>query len=139
LFAYLKSQGVTVIVATHDSTDALSFADETIVLQDGKIVDKAGSQSLYSNPINKYVASLFGEVNELKLSHLVDIEGEDEIILLYPHQLKVVDNGLMEVIVKQSYFKGSHYLIKAVFDRKAIFFENDTELEVNQTVTLMIA
>jgi ABC-type Fe3+/spermidine/putrescine transport system ATPase subunit len=139
LFAYLKSQGVTVIVATHDSTDALSFADETIVLQDGKIVDKAGSQSLYSNPINKYVASLFGEVNELKLSHLVAIEGEDEIILLYPHQLKVVDNGLMEVIVKQSYFKGSHYLIKAVFDRKAIFFENDTELEVNQTVTLMIA
>jgi ABC-type Fe3+/spermidine/putrescine transport system ATPase subunit len=139
LFAYLKSQRVTVIVATHDSTDALSFADETIVLQDGKIVDKAGSQSLYSNPINKYVASLFGEVNELKLSHLVDIEGEDEIILLYPHQLKVVDNGLMEVIVKQSYFKGSHYLIKAVFDRKAIFFENDTELEVNQTVTLMIA
>ncbi|MFT5648358.1 MAG: ABC-type sulfate/molybdate transport systems ATPase subunit, partial [Aureispira sp.] len=140
LFAYLKSKGVTVIVATHDSTDALSFADETIVLQDGKIVDKAGSLSLYSNPINKYVASLFGEVNELKLSHLVAVEeGDDEIILLYPHQLKVVDNGLMEVIVKQSYFKGSHYLIKAVFDRKAIFFENDTELEVNQMVTLMIA
>jgi ABC-type Fe3+/spermidine/putrescine transport system ATPase subunit len=140
LFAYLKSKGVTVIVATHDSTDALSFADETIVLQDGKIVDKAGSLSLYSNPINKYVASLFGEVNELKLSHLVAVEeGDDERILLYPHQLKVVDNGLMGVIVKQSYFKGSHYLIKAVFDRKAIFFENDTELEVNQMVTLMIA
>jgi ABC-type Fe3+/spermidine/putrescine transport system ATPase subunit len=139
LFAYLKSKGVTVIVATHDSTDALSFADETIVLQDGKIVDKGDSQNLYSNPINKYVASLFGEVNELKLSQLVAVEGEDEIILLYPHQLKVVDNGLMEVIVKQSYFKGSHYLIKAVFERKAIFFENDAELEVNQTVTLMIA
>jgi ABC-type Fe3+/spermidine/putrescine transport system ATPase subunit len=139
LFAYLKSKGVTVIVATHDSTDALSFADETIVLQDGKIVDKDDSQNLYSNPINKYVASLFGEVNELKLSQLVAVEGEDEIILLYPHQLKVVDNGLMEVIVKQSYFKGSHYLIKAVFERKAIFFENDAELEVNQTVTLMIA
>jgi ABC-type proline/glycine betaine transport system ATPase subunit len=139
LFAYLKSQQVTVIVATHDSTDALSFADETIVLQDGKIVDKADSQSLYSNPINKYVASLFGEVNELKLSQLIAIEDEDEIILLYPHQLKVVDNGLMDVIVKQSYFKGSHYLIKAVFERKAIFFEHDSPLEMNQEVTLMIA
>jgi ABC-type sulfate/molybdate transport systems ATPase subunit len=39
LFAYLKSNGVTCIVATHDSTDALSFADETIVLQHGKLVD----------------------------------------------------------------------------------------------------
>jgi hypothetical protein len=40
------------------------------------------------------------------------------MILLYPNQLKVVDNGnLMEVIVKQSYFK-SHYLIKAVLTEK---------------------
>jgi hypothetical protein len=61
------------------------------------------------------VASLFGEVNELKLSQLVvGSEEEDETVLLYPHQLKVVANGLMTVVVKQSYFKGGHYLIKAV-------------------------
>ena len=139
LFAYLKAQGVTCIVATHDSTDALSFADETIVLQNGKIIDKANSFDLYTNPINKYVASLFGEVNELKLSQLVTIDGEDETVLLYPHQLKVVDNGLMHVVVKQSYFKGGHYLIKAVFDRKVIFFEHDAPLGLNQEVTLMIS
>ena len=139
LFAYLKGQGVTCLVATHDSTDALSFADETIVLQNGRIVDKAASFDLYMNPINKYVASLFGEVNELRLSQLVPVDGEDEIVLLYPHQLKVVDNGLMHVVVKQSYFKGGHYLIKAVFDRKVIFFEHDAPLELNQEVTLMIS
>lgn len=139
LFAYLKGQGVTCLVATHDSTDALSFADETIVLQNGRIVDKAASFDLYMNPINKYVASLFGEVNELKLSQLVPVDGEDEIVLLYPHQLKVVDNGLMHVVVKQSYFKGGHYLIKAVFDRKVIFFEHDSPLDLNQEVTLMIS
>lgn len=139
LFSYLKAKEVTVIIATHDSTDALSFADETLVLQNGRIIDKANSQDLYENPVNKYVASLFGEVNELKLSQLVAVDEEDEILLLYPHQLKVVDNGLMNVVVKQSYFKGSHYLIKAVFDRKVIFFEHDTPLELNQEVTLMIA
>lgn len=139
LFAYLKSRGISCIVATHDSTDALSFADETIVLQNGIIVDKADSHSLYNNPINKYVASLFGEVNELRLSQLVPVDGEDEMVLLYPHQLKVVDNGLMKAVAKQSYFKGSHYLIKAVFDRKVIFFEHDKPLELNQEITLMIS
>ncbi|NGY37502.1 ABC transporter ATP-binding protein [Flavobacterium sp. XN-5] len=141
LFAYLKSNGVTCLVATHDSTDALSFADETIVLQQGQLVDKAASNDLYRNPINKYVASLFGEVNELKLSNLISMEDDDEdqIILLYPHQLKVVDNGMLLAIVKQSYFKGSHYLIKAVFDRKVIFFEHDVPLELNQEVSLMIS
>lgn len=139
LFAYLKSKEITVIVATHDSADALSFADETLVLYDGKLVQKSPSSDLYNNPLNKYVASLFGEVNELQLSQLTFTEGEDETILLYPHQLKVVDNGLLQVVVKQSYFKGSHYLIKAVFDRRVIFFEHDSELDLNQEVTLMIA
>lgn len=139
LFAYLKSREITVLVATHDSTDALSFADETLVLYDGKLIQKSPSSDLYNNPLNKYVASLFGEVNELQLSQLTFTEGEDETILLYPHQLKVVDNGLLQVVVKQSYFKGSHYLIKAVFDRRVIFFEHDSELNLNQEVTLMIA
>lgn len=139
LFAYLKAQGITCLVATHDSTDALSFADETIVLYNGQIVDKADSNSLYNNPINKYVASLFGEVNELKLSQLINVnEEDDELLLLYPHQLKVDDKGIMNVLVKQSYFKGGYYLIKAVFDRKVIFFEHQTVLEFNQEVKLMI-
>lgn len=139
LFAYLKAQGITVIVATHDSTDALSFADETIVLQHGKMVDKADSYNLYNNPINKYVASLFGEVNELKLSQLITVDEDlDELVLLYPHQLKVDENGIMNVLVKQSYFKGGYYLIKAVFDRKVIFFEHESSLDFNQEVNLKI-
>jgi ABC-type Fe3+/spermidine/putrescine transport system ATPase subunit len=75
---------VTCIVATHDSTDALS-ADETIVLQHGKLVDKA-SYGLYNSPINKYVASLFGEVNELKASNLISLEeGEGMKYFYYIH------------------------------------------------------
>jgi ABC-type Fe3+/spermidine/putrescine transport system ATPase subunit len=84
----------------------MSYADQTIVLQNGTLIDKGDSFHLYNNPINKYVASLFGEVNELKLSQLVVVGSEDETVLLYPHQLKVVANGLMTVVVKQSYLAG---------------------------------
>ena len=140
LFRYLKDKGVTCIIATHDSTDALAFSDETIVLQNGKLLAKANSKTLYENPASKYIASLFGEVNELKLSQLIPLEDEeDQLLLLYPHQLIVVDNGMMHVVVKQCYFKGSHYLIKAAFERRAIFFEHDSEIELNQEVTLMLS
>lgn len=140
LFAYLKKKGITCIIATHDSTDALSFSDETIVIQNGKIVTKGDSKTIYENPTNKYVASLFGEVNELKLSQLIDLEDdEDEALLLRPHQLRVVDNAIMKAVVKQCYFKGSHYLVKAAFERRAIFFDHDTELELNQEVFLMLS
>jgi ABC-type Fe3+/spermidine/putrescine transport system ATPase subunit len=141
LFAYLKSRKITCFIATHDSTDALSFSDETIVLYKGTIIDKAPSADVYNYPMNKYVASLFGEVNELKMSQLIPLEegDEDEVVLLYPHQLRVVDNGMLVAVAKQSFFKGSRYLIKAVFDRKVIFFEHDTALEFNEEVTLMIS
>ena len=140
LFKYLKDKGVTCIIATHDSTDALSFSDETIVVQNGKIVAKGDSKSLYENPANKYIASLFGEVNELKLSQLIDLEDDEDVaLLLYPHQLKVVDNAIMKAVVKQCYFKGSHYLVKAAFERRAIFFDHDSELELNQEVFLMLS
>jgi len=136
LFAYLKSRGITCIVATHDSTDSLSFAEETIVLQDGEVIAKANSLELYKKPLNKYIASLFGEVNELKKSQFSEIDGEDEALFLYPHQLKIIDNGSLKAIVKQSYFKGSHYLIKAVANRNVIFFDHNSELEVNVEISL---
>ena len=140
LFAYLKRKGITCIIATHDSTDALSFSDETIVIHSGKIVAKGDSRTIYENPVNKYVASLFGEVNEILLSQLIDLENEaDVLLLLYPHQLKVVDTAKMKAVVKQCYFKGSHYLIKAAFERRAIFFEHDSEIEFNEEVCLMLA
>jgi ABC-type sulfate/molybdate transport systems ATPase subunit len=136
LFAYLKSRRITCIVATHDSTDSLSFAEETIVLQDGEVIAKANSLALYKKPPNKYIASLFGEVNELKLSQFSEIEGEDETLLLYPHQLKITENGALKAVVKQSYFKGSHYLIKAVANKNVIFFDHISELEINVEVSL---
>ncbi|WP_281228161.1 ABC transporter ATP-binding protein [Flavobacterium aquiphilum] len=138
LFAYLKKKGITTFIATHDSTDALSFSDETIVLHQGRIIEKGPSADVYNYPLNKYVASLFGEVNELKLSQLMPIDGEDEIILLYPHQLKLDPSGSIKAVAKQSFFKGSRYLIKAVFDKKVIFFEHESALEVNQEVVLKI-
>jgi hypothetical protein len=39
---------------------------------------------------------------------------------------------MLSAVVKQSYFKGGHYLIKAVFDRKVIFFERSGPLAVNR-------
>ena len=138
LFAYLKAKGITCLVATHYSMDALSFADETLILHKGRLLEKLPSKEIYDFPLNKYAASLFGEVNELKLSQITTIEGEDESILLYPHQLKVIEDGALKVVVKQSYFKGSHYLIKGVLDRRVIFFEHPVELTKETQVNLEI-
>lgn len=138
LFAYLKQKGTTVIVATHDSVDALSFADETLVLKDGRIIDKGLSKEIYYNPKDKYTASLYGEVNEIRLELLTLTQKTDEIALIYPHQLIIAEDGSLRVIVKQSYFKGNRYLIKSALGRQVIFFEHYKALPADTEVALSV-
>jgi ABC-type Fe3+/spermidine/putrescine transport system ATPase subunit len=137
LFNYFKKKQITCIIATHDSTEALSFSDEIIILQNGKLVAKDNSKKIYNNAPNYYAASLFGEVNQLKKSNFFASE-EDSNLFLYPHQLKLVEHSKVKATVKQSYFKGSHYLIKASFEGKVLFFDNNVDLEVNTEVCLDI-
>ena len=138
LFAYLKENKITCIIATHDSTDALSFADTTFVLKNGKVYAKDTPQNLYDNPPNKYVASLFGDVNELMLKTLLANEDSRKKILLYPHEINQDNKADLKVEVVASYFKGNNFLIKASLNNQSIFFENEEELPEGKTVNIAI-
>ena len=129
LFGYLKEKEITAILATHDSSDVLSFADEVLVLKDGQIIEEGNPQSIYNKPKNKYIASLFGDVNEL------EIEGKVELI--YPNQLMIVEKSALKVEVVNSYFLGSHYLIEGIYNDKKIFFESENEVSVGSKTHLM--
>ena len=113
LFAYLKEKNITTLVATHDSMDVLSFADEVVVMKNGKIVESGQPNYIYNNPKDFYVASLFGDVNQIQI--------DGKIMLLFPHQLKVVDSSDLKVTVKNNFFKGSHYLVESEFDNQVVF------------------
>ena len=120
LFGYLKEKQITTIFATHDSSDVLSFSDAVMVLKEGKIIAQGNPKSIYDKPKNKYIASLFGDVNE------IEIDGKTELI--YPNQLMVVAESKLKVVVTNAYFLGNHYLIEANYNQKIIFFESKNEI-----------
>ncbi len=131
LFTYLKKQEITCVVATHDSTDILSYMDETLVMYEGKIIAHKPTLDLYNNPNTHYIASLFGEVNEVPKSWFYKDVPDGEMVLLYPHQLISSKNGV-KVAIRNSYFKGDHWLIKATKNNIPIFFKSDIQIK-NQT------
>ncbi len=128
LFAYLKEKKITTIVATHDSTDVLSFSDEVVIMKNGAIVEKGTPKFIYENPINNYVASLFGDVNEL-------IE-DGKTQLVFAHKLKVVEKSELKVTVSNSYFRGSHYLIEGNHENGILFFESQKEYPIASVIYL---
>lgn len=127
LFKYLKEKNITCIVATHDKDDVLSFSDQMIVLHDAKIMARGTPQQLYKSPENKLIASFFDEFNEIENYGIV-----------YANQLKVVDISNLKATVKQSYFKGSYYLIEVDLGGTIVFFEHDTDLTKGLSICLSV-
>ena len=135
LFEFVKNNAITVMIATHDSTDVLSFADEIVVLQNGKLVQHASTQHVYNCPNNSYVAGLFGDINEIS-SVYFEVDLESKNVLLFPHQLFCVAHSRLKATVKKVLFRGSHYLIEAVYNDGVLFFEHDTLLQVGVPIYL---
>ncbi len=121
LFSYLKEKNISCIVATHDGNDALSFADQMIVIKDNKILAHGAPTELYQQPKEHYVAALFDDVYEITVN--------SEKRLLYPHQIKVVEFSNFTAEVIKSYYKGFYWLIEASFDGQIIFFQNEAQIE----------
>lgn len=138
LFSYLKEQNITCIVATHDSTDALSFANRTFVLRNGKIYADGSPQELYQSPPNKYVASLFGDVNHIMLKNLQQNENSRKRVILYPHEISIVKKNGIKAVVEKTYFKGESFLIKADLNGEKILVDHKNRLKEGETIEIKV-
>jgi ABC-type Fe3+/spermidine/putrescine transport system ATPase subunit len=147
-----KDLGLTVIHATHDVAEALEVSDKIVIVRDGKIIQSAPPEEIYSNPIDLFVAVFLGETNLFE--GIIEERNEEEIIIKAGdhiitaqnnHQWKVGESVACVVraehlrIVKPNY-KGSNRLegkiirsrFSSGFQRYQISLNN-----IKQPVTIM--
>lgn len=55
--------GVTTIYVTHDQKEALSLADDMVVMRDGQVVQRGAPRELYRRPTARFTADFLGETN----------------------------------------------------------------------------
>lgn len=124
LFRYLKDNDITCVVATHDKNDVLGYADRMIVLKNHKIEANDSPENLFKNPKSPLIASFFDEFNVINNR------------VYYANELQVVETSNMRATVKQSYFKGSYYLIEADLDGQTLFIEHSAFLEATTPISI---
>ncbi len=122
LFKYLKDNSISCIVATHDKSDVLGFADKMIVLHNKKIIAKGTPQELYKKPKIPLIASFFEEFSSIN----------DKIY--YAHQLEIVERSNFKALVKQSYFNGNSWLVEAEYNSASVFITHRNFLEKDTVV-----
>ena len=121
LFQYCKQKGITILFTSHTPEEALMYADEILVMQNGNLIEKDTPQNIYKNPKNEYIARLTGDVNIIPANYL----NNKSILLLRPHELIIVDNKGFEAEVLQAYYVGKNYLLKVLFQDLILLIESN--------------
>jgi ABC-type Fe3+/spermidine/putrescine transport system ATPase subunit len=126
IFKYLKSKKIACVVATHDKNDVLSFADNILVIQDGRALASAPPEVLFKNPQHPSVAAFFSEHS--------CVDGD----IYYAHQIKLASKGPVKARVVKSYFKGGKFLVEAAYKGELLFFEHDISIAPGSLVFLSL-
>jgi spermidine/putrescine ABC transporter ATP-binding subunit len=58
--------GITTIFVTHDQEEALTMADRTAVMDNGKLIQVGTPGEIYNAPQSKFVATFIGETNSFR-------------------------------------------------------------------------
>lgn len=65
--SYIRKNGISAILVTHNGIEAMEWADRIIFIRNGKIKRVDNPQDFFEKPTNKSEAAFFGELNKLKM------------------------------------------------------------------------
>jgi putative spermidine/putrescine transport system ATP-binding protein/putrescine transport system ATP-binding protein len=102
----LSTVGKTTIVVTHDQEEAMSLADQVLVMDRGRIMQRGAPVDIYARPANRFVAEFIGRSNwftgrleKRGIGKLRQMVTEDEVALLVAVSDEIPD-GPIEVCVR---------------------------------------
>ena len=101
--------GITFIFVTHDQEEALTMSDRIAVMSAGNIQQIGGPREIYTNPVNRFVASFIGETNflsgqagaagvRLDSGDVIEVEGAAAgvgkvTVVIRPEQVRLAEAG----------------------------------------------
>ncbi|MBC3540099.1 ABC transporter ATP-binding protein [Rufibacter sediminis] len=109
--------GITCLLISHDPLDSLSWADEILVMHEGRLLQQGTPQQVYLKPANEYVAGLFGKYTLLSAAQaevfpqLAQTKSTGKQVLVRPEAFEITtegENAVAGQVQKVTYF-GSHY------------------------------
>ena len=140
IFEIVDKAGISTLFVTHDTRDAMSYADRVLVMKNGKIISNDSPQKTYQQPRNKFIAEFFGNANivNASLAYLLNIKINTSADLLIRYEdIYEVENGFEAKILESKYlgFGYEHKLIVA----DQIVLKMWTSEKAGETIRILIS
>ncbi|GGX43046.1 sugar ABC transporter ATP-binding protein [Tateyamaria omphalii] len=146
LEALHKELGATMIYVTHDQVEAMTMADQIVVLNGGKLEQVGAPMDLYHRPATEFVASFIGSpaMNIVpaasQLAQAVGVDKNTAKLGIRPEHIRVEPDGLPVTIKVKEQLGGESYLYTADSDGTQIVVKTDGEdtLASGDTIHLVL-
>jgi ABC-type Fe3+/spermidine/putrescine transport system ATPase subunit len=111
------------ILASHDPQDSLPWADEMLVLKEGRIVQRGRPEDVYFRPLSEYVGGLLGAYNLIDPKQaepfygLAGVKKNGKSLFIRPEKISILRgsremSGMLDGIVSKVSFLGGAYEIE---------------------------
>ncbi len=151
----LKNHNKTILMVTHDPTEAFLSADNIIYLRDGNIIQTGTPETIYLSPKNLDIALFAGAMNifsgkiegryaETDIGYLpITTPLKGDVIVAIRHEGFIIapqDTALMNAVIIQKEFAGKFYRLTLQYNNCVLIAElNDYSvsfLKIGDTISL---
>ncbi|MEM6823710.1 MAG: sn-glycerol-3-phosphate ABC transporter ATP-binding protein UgpC [Pseudomonadota bacterium] len=141
-----KELGATMIYVTHDQVEAMTMADQIVVLNGGKVEQVGEPMELYHRPATEFVAGFIGSpaMNiapaRSRLGQAVGASGDTSSVGVRPEHIRIGTTGLAVTIRVKERLGGESYLYALDDDGAQIVIKTDGEddFETGQRIHLAL-
>ncbi len=106
--ALQQQLGMTMVYVTHDQTEAMSMADQVVLLNAGRIEQDAPPAEVYARPATVFAARFIGTPP----MNILAAPGRPDVKLgVRPEHVRIVEHGGIEAVVQSAEYLGADTVV----------------------------
>jgi sn-glycerol 3-phosphate transport system ATP-binding protein len=114
-----QSLGITMVYVTHDQTEAMTMADQVILLREGRVEQDAPPEALYARPATAFAARFIGTPP----MNVLALDDRRRLLGIRPEDIRVVgakEPGAVEALVRSIEYLGADSILLCAIGRQAL-------------------
>ena len=130
-----RNLNLTMIYVTHDQTEAMSMADQVVLLKDGRIVQVGAPADLYDTPSSVFTAQFLGTppMNILPKKIVPALSGTPEsidLIGIRPEKIQLSNDGISMTVDAIDYM-GAETVLRMLYQDHRLMVRIDGKAQVS--------
>jgi len=106
--ALQQKLGITMVYVTHDQTEAMSMADQVVLLNAGRIEQDAAPADLYARPATIFAARFIGTPP----MNVIAAAGDDALrVGIRPEHVRIAEPGRVRAVVQSAEYLGADTIV----------------------------